>query len=88
MVRNEYRPISFSLPSTDAGLQALIKAPSSGCANWGPMPYLEKESMIRDPWDTEIIYERNSSSSFTLLSLGADKQEGGEGLDADISSDD
>lgn len=42
----------------------------------------------RDPWGNEYIYERRlgGDPSFEVLSLGADGLEGGEGLDADISS--
>ena len=66
-------------------INALVEAPSS-CKNWGPSPYIKK-SLLEDPWGNDIIYERNGSADFSLLSLGADGQEGGEGLDADISSD-
>jgi len=73
-----------SFPSTDEGLQALTSS-SASCTNWGPSPYAS-ESLIKDPWNNEIIYEKNSSSSFTLFSMGADGMEGGEGIDADITS--
>ena len=75
-----------SFPSTDEGLSALAQS-SASCKNWGPTPYAKK-ALITDPWNNEIIYEKNSSTSFTLYSLGADGMEGGEGLDADIRSED
>ncbi|MEC9283622.1 MAG: type II secretion system major pseudopilin GspG [Bdellovibrionota bacterium] len=71
-------------PSTEQGLSALMTAPSS-CSNWGPTPYIKKKLTI-DPWGGEFQYELISSSEFELISLGADKAEGGEGLDADISN--
>ncbi len=57
------------------------------CQNWGPTPYAKKNLLV-DPWGNDIMYERNSSVSFTLLSYGADGEPGGDGLDADISSED
>ena len=76
-------------PTTDQGLQALIEAPSGSpaCRNWGPNPYINA-NLLNDPWGNEIFYERLSSTSFRLTSLGADGMEGGTGLDADIHSDD
>ena len=73
-----------SLPGEDKGLNALVEDPGD-CDNWGPEPYLKK--IPKDPWNAEIIYE-NDGSSFSLLSLGADRREGGKGNDKDISSDD
>ena len=75
-----------SYPTTEEGLIALVE-PSAKCKNWGPKPYMKKQ-LMQDPWGNEVIYERTSSSDYVLLSLGADGNEGGEGLDADIRSND
>lgn len=72
-------------PSSAQGLQALVESPGD-CQNWGPDPYLKK--VPRDPWNGDYIYEQKSRSAYTLMSLGADGVEGGEGKDKDISSDD
>ncbi len=74
-----------SYPTTEEGLISLVES-SARCKNWGPKPYMKKQ-LLNDPWGNEIIYERTSSSDFILISLGADGNEGGEGLDADIRSD-
>ena len=74
-----------SYPSTEEGLQALVERTAS-CDSWGPEPYLEK-NVPKDPWKMDFIYEQDGSR-FVLISLGADKREGGEGFDADISSED
>lgn len=74
-----------SFPGTDAGLNALLSDPGD-CDNWGPEPYVKK-NMLKDPWNNEIIYEKDGSN-FRLLSFGADGKEGGSGNDQDISSDD
>ena len=75
-------------PTTDQGLQGLITSPggSRACPNWGPEAYIKK--LPKDPWGTELIYACPDGSHYTLKSLGRDKKEGGEGLDADISSED
>lgn len=74
-----------SYPTSDQGLSALTSAPS-GCSNWGPNPYIKKKSLLKDPWNNDFLYERISGSEFEIISLGADGQEGGEGLDADVSN--
>jgi general secretion pathway protein G len=66
-------------------LQSLISN-QENCGNWGPASYT-KAANLKDPWGNEFIYELRGST-FTLLSLGADGREGGEGNDADISSED
>ncbi len=73
-----------SYPSTSEGLGALVTQPAS-CPQWGPDAYVKK--MPKDPWGTEFIYE-SQGSTFTLISLGADKKEGGSGENADISNQD
>lgn len=50
-------------------------------------PYLKKSS-IKDPWDNNYEYRvpGQDNRDFDVWSLGADSQEGGEGLDEDIVS--
>jgi general secretion pathway protein G len=76
-----------NFPTSDQGLQALVSAPSGGrtCPNWGPEPY--RKSVPRDPWNHDLIYQ-SDGTKFILKSLGKDGQEGGEGLNKDISSED
>ena len=69
-------------PSSAEGLQALVTQPSN-CAQWGPDSYVKK--MPKDPWGTDFIYE-SQGNTYNLISLGADKKEGGSGENADISS--
>lgn len=54
----------------------------SGRASWNG-PYLRREVPM-DPWGNEYHYESNGRE-FTLLSYGADGEQGGEGDDADVS---
>ena len=75
-------------PTTDQGLQALVSTPVGGktCSNWGPEPYLKK--LPKDPWRNDLVYTCTDGQHYILRSLGADGKEGGEGLNADISSED
>ena len=56
-----------------------------------PDPYLDtdqlKDGQFLDPWGQPYRYIRHSSRKFEIVSYGADEQAGGEGDDADISSD-
>jgi len=49
-------------------------------------PYVDSISDISDAWDNPFIYTRKDSRNYELVSYGADGLEGGEGVDADISS--
>lgn len=68
-------------------LDQLMQKPSEDvCDNWGPTAYLKKADDLRDPWKNDFLYEIEGGG-FIIKSLGKDKQEGGEGYDADISSE-
>ena len=77
-----YTDCSF-YPTTEEGLDALVDR-TDECESWGPEPYLKRVPL--DPWKNEFIYELHGIQ-YVLISLGADKQEGGEGESADISSE-
>lgn len=78
-------------PSTEQGLKALVEKPSVGRipAHWREGGYLEKRDVPKDPWGNEYVYLSPSpNGDFEIISYGADGREGGEGFDADISSQD
>lgn len=79
-----YTDCNSQYPSSSEGLNALVTQ-SSSCTQWGPDPYLKK--LPKDPWGTPYIYESNGGS-YTIISLGADKKEGGTNENADINSQD
>ena len=85
----EFRRDCNFLPTTDQGLDALIEKPTGGreCKRYAPSGYIKDGKIPKDPWDSEYIYE-SDGKSFTIISLGADNAEGGEGPDADINSKD
>ena len=82
-----YRLANSVYPSTDQGLDALVSDPSGfpEARNWGPDPYLRK--LPKDPWDEPYLYF-SEDRTFEIYSFGADRKEGGEGVDSDISSED
>ncbi len=67
-------------PST---LQSLVT--KDDCTNWGPLAYAKKKDLL-DAWGTELSFT-SQGQTFSITSLGKDGQEGGEGFDADISSE-
>ncbi|TCK08762.1 type II secretion system major pseudopilin GspG [Marinobacterium mangrovicola] len=72
-------------PTTQQGLEALVKQPS-GATNWNG-PYLSKNVVRQDPWGNDYNYEApGSHGEYDLYSLGADGQEGGEGENQDVSN--
>lgn len=82
-----YRLDNGRYPTTEQGLQALVKKPTSGPAprNWKEEGYLEK--LPRDPWGTAYQYlQPGAHGEIDVFSLGADGISGGEGIDADIGS--
>lgn len=70
-------------PTTDQGLNALRTNP--GHDTWDG-PYMSKE-IPRDPWGQDYVYQSpGEHGDYDLYSLGADKQAGGEGENADVNS--
>ena len=69
-------------PNTGEGLTALLQNP--GVDNWTG-PYLERESLPKDPWGREYQFRSpGQHGDFDLVSLGADGVEGGEKENADV----
>ena len=77
-------------PSTEQGLEALIKKPSIGRIpqNWQENGYLEKSQVPKDPWGNPYAYLSPGAHNkdFDIVSYGADGEQGGEGYDADIGN--
>lgn len=85
---DQYRLDMMSYPSTDQGLAALSAAPS-GAVNadqYRPGGYLRAGAAV-DPWGRPYQYRfPGEHGAFDVYSFGADGQQGGEGLDADIGN--
>ncbi|MEE9570370.1 MAG: type II secretion system major pseudopilin GspG [Gammaproteobacteria bacterium] len=79
-----YRLDNYRYPSTEEGLQALVINPGEAAAqNW--KPYLN--SVPSDPWNNPYQYlYPGQQREFDIFSYGADGQEGGEDIDAEIGN--
>lgn len=70
-------------PNSEQGLTALIEKPA-GVDVWNG-PYLKKNVIRLDPWGNEYQYRSpGEHGPYDLYSLGADKQQGGEGENRDV----
>ncbi len=78
-----YRLDNGYYPSTEQGLQALVSKPSGypEPRRWNQDGYLKKTPV--DPWDEPYLYF-SKDRNMEVYSYGADRKEGGEGIDADI----
>lgn len=82
-----FRLDNYKYPTTDQGLTALVQQPSdSTVRNWKPGGYIG--GLRKDPWnnDYHYVYPGAKGGEYDLFTLGADNQEGGEGINADIGN--
>lgn len=82
-----YRLDNGRFPSTEQGLQALVKKPETAPLpkNWKTGGYLD--ALPRDPWGNAYNYlQPGVHGEIDVFTLGADGAPGGEGLDADIGN--
>jgi general secretion pathway protein G len=69
-----YRTLGKVYPSTEQGLQALVKRPTSSPA---PKVWSAMNGLPKDPWDNDYIYE-NNGGKITISSMGPDGKSGTE----------
>ena len=82
-----YRLDNFKYPTTEQGLQALVRQPSDPTiTNYPPNGYLK--TVPKDPWGNPYIYVSPGADGreYDIVSYGRDGKPGGEGPDADITS--
>ncbi len=82
-----YKLDNMRYPTTEQGLQALVKKPTAAPVpeNWKGNGYLEK--LPKDPWGTPYQYlQPGLHGEIDVMSFGANREAGGEGNDADIGS--
>jgi len=71
-------------PSTEEGLEALVKNPDSEkYSNYSTSGYFKDSKLPKDSWGNPFIYI-NDDGHVEIISLGADKKEGGKDEYADI----
>ncbi|MBI3535396.1 MAG: type II secretion system protein GspG, partial [Deltaproteobacteria bacterium] len=76
-------------PTTDQGLESLVSKPVSGreCKKYDLDGYVKDKKIPKDAWGNDFRYI-SDGNKYTLVSLGSDGQEGGDGVNKDISTDD
>jgi general secretion pathway protein G len=80
-----YRLDTGEYPTEADGLRALLEKP--GAVDHWNGPYLQKAQGILDPWGQPFVYKQPGQfGEYDMQSYGADKQPGGDGDDADITS--
>lgn len=76
-------------PSTEQGLDALVKKPETGIVptKWRDGGYLESPKVPLDPWSNPFVYVcPGEHGDLDISSYGRDGEKGGEGDNADINS--
>jgi general secretion pathway protein G len=72
-------------PDESDGLDALLEPPADA-PRWNG-PYVKRRDALVDPWGDMYVYRfPGEHGAYDLYSLGADRTEGGEGEDQDITS--
>ncbi|WP_276574975.1 type II secretion system major pseudopilin GspG [Pseudomonas tohonis] len=82
-----YKLDNFAYPSTQQGLEALVKKPSGNPQpkNWNKDGYLKRLPV--DAWGNPYQYlSPGTKGAYDLYSFGADGKEGGTDADADIGN--
>ncbi len=82
-----YKLDNYNYPSTDQGLEALVKKPTGNpeARNWKTGGYLDQ--VPKDPWGFDYQYlSPGAKGEIDLFTYGADGRAGGEGVNADIGS--
>jgi len=76
-------------PSTEQGLEALVKAPETGMLpkKWRSGGYLEKRYVPKDPWGNDFVYlSPGINGDYDIISYGSDGAAGGEGFAKDLNN--
>ena len=81
-----YKLDNLSYPTTEQGLDALVKKPADpNLTNYKEGGYIKRNSA--DPWKHPYHYEYpGTHGEYDLYTLGADNQPGGEKSSADIGN--
>jgi general secretion pathway protein G len=83
---NLYRMDNFRYPTTEQGLEALVRQPTDpNIRNWKQGGYID--GLKKDPWGNDYLFiSPGTRGELDLYTLGADGKPGGEGPDADIGN--
>lgn len=80
-----YKLDNYRYPTTEQGLEALVTKPTEEPIPRKWQSYLQ--SLPKDPWGNDYLYIiPGEHGVYDLYTLGADGEEGGEGIDATIGN--
>lgn len=80
-----YKLDNQRFPSTEQGLESLVRKPTAGTIPQNWKNYVDK--LPRDPWGQPYQYlNPGVKGEIDVFSFGADGKPGGEGHDADVGS--
>lgn len=84
-----YKLDNGNYPTTEQGIEALVRKPTTGPQprKYPPDGYIDSSEPPEDPWGGPYVYI-SDGRRYVLRSLGADREQGGEGYDADLDSRD
>ena len=84
---NMYRLDNYVYPSTEQGLEALVRRPAGQpeAPNWRQGGYLDR--VPRDPWGRDYQYlHPGVHGEFDVWTFGANGMPGGDGVNAEIGN--
>ncbi len=84
---NMYKLDNFNYPSSEQGLEALVREPSGQpeAPNWKPGGYIDR--LPTDPWGRDYQYlNPGVHGEIDVWSFGANGMPGGEGINAEIGN--
>lgn len=80
-----YKLDNFQYPTTEQGLEALVKNPGASAPNWKAEGYLKR--LPKDPWGSEYQYlSPGGRGEIDIYSFGADRKLNGSGVNTDIGN--
>ena len=82
-----YKADNGFYPSTEQGLEALVRPPASGTIpeNYRENGYLGKTEVPHDPWGRKYIYiSPGEEREYDIICYGADGLPGGEDINRDL----
>lgn len=82
-----YKLDNYTYPSTDQGLDALLRRPEDDPEpkNWKEGGYIDRLPI--DPWGNEYLYlNPGVHGQIDIFSLGGDGQPGGTGINSDVGN--
>jgi general secretion pathway protein G len=81
----QYQSEFGKLPTEEQGMRALVEKPTGGEVPENYKPVVKSKKDILDPWKTEYRLKFDSNGDYSIISLGKDGKEGGEGMNKDFN---